>query len=185
MKSLLTLRTLASYALVLSLALALGPATAQTRMGLPDFTGLVERSSAAVVNISTTSKRRAGVPDFIPRDDPRYELYRRFFEGLPQQRDGQSLGSGFIISDDGFIITNNHVVVAADKIIVRLNDRREFEATLVGADERSDVAVLKIDATGLPAAKLGLTRELKVGAWVLAIGSPFGFDYSVTAGIVS
>lgn len=158
-------------------------------VGLPDFTALVERSSAAVVNISTTSKRAASeVPpglENIPKDNPFYEFYRRFFEGQPFERDTQSLGSGFIISADGFVITNNHVVRDADKIVVRLNDRREFEAKLIGADQRADVAVLKIDASDLPAVELGLGQPLKVGEWVLAIGSPFGFDYSVTAGIVS
>jgi serine protease Do len=102
-----------------------------------------------------------------------------------QEFDSQSLGSGFIISSDGYIISNNHVIKNADEVIVRLSDRREFNARVIGADERSDIALLKIDAENLPTARLGTEYDLKVGEWVLAIGSPFGFDYSVTAGIVS
>ena len=163
---------------------------------LPDFTELVERNRAAVVNISTTQRRTAPVerprmpkgfeiPD-LPEDSPFHEFFRRFFgEGEIEEFDAQSLGSGFIISQDGFIISNNHVVRNADEVIVRLSDRREYKARVVGTDEPSDVALLKIDADGLPAVRLGTGYELKVGEWVLAIGSPFGFDHSVTAGIVS
>ena len=163
---------------------------------LPDFTGLVERNRAAVVNISTTQRRQApadrprmprgfDIPD-LPEDSPFREFFRRFFgEGEIEEFDAQSLGSGFIISQDGFIISNNHVVRNAAEVIVRLSDRREYKAKVVGTDERSDVALLKIDADGLPAVRLGVGYELKVGEWVLAIGSPFGFDHSVTAGIVS
>ena len=163
---------------------------------LPDFTELVERNRAAVVNISTTQRRTAPVerprmpkgfeiPD-LPEDSPFHEFFRRFFgEGEIEEFDAQSLGSGFIISQDGFIISNNHVVRNADEVIVRLSDRREYKARVVGTDEPSDVALLKIDADGLPAVRLGIGYELKVGEWVLAIGSPFGFDHSVTAGIVS
>ncbi len=163
---------------------------------LPDFTPLVEKNSAAVVNISTTLKkndRRAqmqgqNIPD-IPKDSPFYDFFNKFFGEIPdelapnQQR--TSLGSGFIMSDDGYIITNNHVVKDADEVIVRLSDRREFIAEVVGTDERSDVAVLKIDGKQLPTLKLGDSSNLKVGEWVLAIGSPFGFDHSVTQGIIS
>ena len=120
-------------------------------------------------------------PDQLP------EIFRHFFRGMPEgpsQRERRSLGSGFIISQDGYVITNNHVVEEADEIFVRLQDRREFEATLVG-DPRSDLALLQIDAEDLPTVTLGASKELEVGEWVLAIGSPFGFDYSVTAGIVS
>lgn len=164
--------------------------------GLPDFTGLVEQNRTVVVNISTSQKRKVvsprhrlpkgfKIPD-LPKDSPFNEFFRRFFgEGQIEERNTQSLGSGFIISADGYVITNNHVVQDADEIIVRLSDRREFKAKLVGADKRSDIALLKIDATGLPTARLGTNYDLKVGEWVLAIGSPFGFDYSVTAGIVS
>ena len=163
---------------------------------LPDFTELVERNRASVVNISTTQRRRAPagrprmprgfeIPE-LPEDSPFHEFFRRFFgEGEIEEFDAQSLGSGFIISPDGFIISNNHVVRNADEVIVRLSDRREYKANIVGTDEPSDVALLKIDADGLPAVRLGTDYELNVGEWVLAIGSPFGFDHSVTAGIVS
>ena len=158
-----------------------------------DFSKLVEQYSPAVVNISTTTKvNRRTSSQKLPEQIP--ELLRHFF-GNPNGNERQfqpaprqeknSLGSGFIISKDGYIVTNNHVVKDADKIIVRLSDRRELEATLIGADIRSDLAVLKIDAKNLPTVKLGNSDELKVGEWVLAIGSPFGFDYSASAGIVS
>lgn len=166
---------------------------------LPDFVTLVEEHAAAVVNISTTLKKnerqsqtqghgRPNIPD-IPEDSPFYDFFNKFFSEVPrdmapnQQR--TSLGSGFIMSDDGYIITNNHVVKDADEIIVRLNDRREFVAEVIGADERSDIAVLKIEGKKLPTLKLGDSSSLKVGEWVLAIGSPFGFDHSVTQGIIS
>ncbi|MFG0414166.1 DegQ family serine endoprotease [Pseudomonas sp. zjy_8] len=164
---------------------------------LPDFTPLVEEASPAVVNISTRQKvperavaGQSGLPDLegLP------PMFREFFErSIPQvprnpggrQREAQSLGSGFIISPDGYIMTNNHVVADADEIIVRLSDRSELEAKLIGADPRSDVALLKVEGKNLPTVRLGKSEELKVGEWVLAIGSPFGFDHSVTAGIVS
>jgi serine protease Do len=159
---------------------------------LPDFTKLVEAHSGSVVNISTTKKVQGSVlgegfeiPD-LPEDSPLNEFLERFFGGedIPEF-DSRSLGSGFVISSDGYILTNNHVVSGADEVIVRLNDRRELIAEVVGADERSDVALLKVDADDLAPVKIGNSRGLKVGEWVLAIGSPFGFDYSVTAGIVS
>lgn len=163
---------------------------------LPDFTKLAESNKPTVVNISTTRKIE-GAPYRLPRgfnmpeggDDSLGELFRHFF-GEPgsdgwHPRDMHSLGSGFIISEDGYIVTNHHVIADADEIIVRLNDRSELDAKLIGSDPRSDIALLKIDAKGLPVAKLGDSARLKVGEWVLAIGSPFGFDYSVTAGIVS
>jgi serine protease Do len=169
-------------------------AHAQDR-ALPDFTKLVEDSSPAVVNISTTQKRTAQsrprlpkgleLPD-LPENSPFNEFFRRFFgEGEIEQFDAESLGSGFIISPDGYVISNNHVIKDADEVVVRLTDRREFTAEVVGTDERSDVALLKIDAKGLPTVKLGTNYKLKAGEWVLAIGSPFGFDHTVTAGIVS
>ena len=159
---------------------------------LPDFTDLVEDAGPAVVNISTTQKPqgRQGSMD-IPQGMP--DIFRHFF-GVPQtprsQPRGQnqqrsSLGSGFIVSRDGYILTNNHVVEGADQIFVRLNDRREFEAKLIGSDSSSDLALLKVEAKGLPTVDTGNSDKLKVGEWVVAIGSPFGFDYSVTAGIVS
>ena len=181
---------------VVSIAAAcLGSGSVLAR-SLPDFTELVERNRAAVVNISTTQRRTVPadrprmprgfeMPD-LPEDSPFREFFRRFFgEGEIEEFDTQSLGSGFIISQDGFIISNNHVVRNADEVIVRLSDRREYKARVVGTDEPSDVALLRIDADGLPAVRLGTGYELKVGEWVLAIGSPFGFDHSVTAGIVS
>ncbi len=168
---------------------------AKNSLGLPDFTGLVETQSAAVVNISTTQKvkrrnipqRPHGVPPGAPFDD----FLKRFFGdeesggARPDFYDAKSLGSGFIISKDGYLLTNNHVIKEADEIIVRLSDRREFVAEVIGMDPRSDVALLKIDADELPVVKVGSSNELKVGEWVLAIGSPFGFDHTVTAGIVS
>lgn len=160
---------------------------------LPDFTPLVENASPAVVNISTKQKVPArGANPHMPDLEGLPPIFREFFEhsiprmpGGEQQREAQSLGSGFIISADGYVLTNNHVVADADEIIVRLPDRSELEAKLVGADPRTDVALLKVEATGLPTVKLGQSSSLKVGEWVLAIGSPFGFDHTVTAGIVS
>lgn len=163
---------------------------------LPDFTPLVESASPAVVNISTKQKVPArGAGANMPDLEGLPPIFREFFEhsipGMPrgpdrgQQREAQSLGSGFIFSEDGYILTNNHVVADADEIIVRLPDRSELEAKLVGADPRTDVAVLKVEGKGLPTVQLGDSSKLKVGEWVLAIGSPFGFDHTVTAGIVS
>jgi serine protease Do len=166
---------------------------------LPDFTDLVEEVSPAVVNISTsraaTSSPMAGAPG-MPDLEGMPPIFREFFEhSFPQgpqqqprqqQPSPQSLGSGFILSKDGYILTNNHVVEGADEIFVRLSDRRELLAKLVGADPRSDLALLKIETDeDLPAVRIGKSSDLKPGEWVLAIGSPFGFDHSVTAGIVS
>ena len=156
---------------------------------LPDFTELVEKQGAAVVNVSTTQIIRApqmsqGMPN-LPENDPFNEFFRRFAPQMPREQESQSLGSGFIISADGYILTNAHVVDRADKITVRLTDKREYKAKVIGSDKRTDVALLKIEATGLPKVSLGNPEMLKVGEWVLAIGSPFGFDSSVTAGIVS
>ena len=164
---------------------------------LPDFVSVVEDSSAAVVNISTTQKIQRGreghphgMPNF-PEGTPFDEFFRRFFDqerhgdAPPREYDSHSLGSGFIISKDGYILTNHHVIRDADEIIVRLSDRRELEAEVIGSDKRSDVAVLKVDADNLPVVKVGDSSKLKVGEWVLAIGSPFDFDHTVTAGIVS
>ncbi len=159
---------------------------------LPDFTDLVEDAGPAVVNISTTQKHQGRLGNMdVPQGVP--DIFRHFF-GVPQtprsQPRGQdqqraSLGSGFIVSRDGYILTNNHVIEGADQIFVRLNDRREFEARLIGSDASSDLALLKVEASGLPIVETGNSEKLKVGEWVVAIGSPFGFDYSVTAGIVS
>jgi serine protease Do len=169
-----------------------GPATARA---LPGFTELVKANGPAVVNISTkqtqaVSRRFHGfsVPD-LPKDSPLYDFFRRFFGeegGVPDdQIEARSLGSGFIISQDGYILTNAHVVQGADEIVVRTSDRREFLAKVVGSDKRSDIALLKVDANELPVVQIGSAKELQVGEWVLAIGSPFGFDHSATAGIVS
>jgi len=162
---------------------------------LPDFTELVEKQGATVVNISTTQviKGRRGAHSFqFEGDESMQELLRRFFPGqipnfpgVPQEFKSRSLGSGFIISADGHILTNAHVVDGADEVLVKLTDKREFKAKVLGADKRTDVALIKIDAKNLPVAKLGDSTKLKVGEWVVAIGSPFGFENTVTAGIVS
>lgn len=173
-----------------ALILLLGAAAAQA--DLPDFRQLVKQASPAVVNISTVQHAPKvsgygpgyGVPQEIP------EIFRHFF-GVPDQfqqppgAERTSLGSGFIISKDGYILTNNHVIENADEIVVRLNDRRELDAKLIGADKTTDLALLKVEAKNLPMVTLGNSEKLEVGEWVVAIGSPFGFDYSVTAGIVS
>ncbi|MCU7876996.1 MAG: DegQ family serine endoprotease [Candidatus Thiodiazotropha sp. (ex Lucinoma borealis)] len=165
---------------------------------LPDFVDLAEQNAPSVVNISTKQKtlrnnmQRFNIPEFqdLPEGSPLGELMKKFFgnHGFQMPEEGpekRSLGSGFIISVDGFILTNNHVVDEADQILVRMNDRREFVAEVIGKDERSDIALIKIDADDLPVVEIGDSEKLKVGEWVLAIGSPFGFDHSVTAGIVS
>jgi serine protease Do len=199
----------ASAKLALASAMALGTtallipaqtAVAQVR-GLPDFTDLVEQVGPSVVNIRTTEKSRVGASGSGQMDEEMQELFRRFFgdrfpnvprqqnpqrPNRPQEEDRQrGLGSGFMLTTDGFIMTNAHVVEGADEVIVTLTDKREFKAKIVGADKRTDVAVVKIEATGLPAIKIGDVNRLKVGEWVMAIGSPFGLDNTVTAGIVS
>jgi serine protease Do len=157
---------------------------------LPDFTQLVEQNAAAVVNISTVRHIEDEATDRPrSRNEELDEFFRRFFPpgpgGSPQPyARPRSLGSGFVLGN-GYVLTNNHVVEGADEILVRFSDRRELSAELIGADPRSDLAVLKVDAKDLPSVRLGDSDKLKVGEWVLAIGSPFGFDYSVTAGIVS
>ena len=168
--------------------------------GLPDFTKLVNANRAAVVNIGTTGTRRSTrerrpgppSPEGAPGEEhPLQDFFERFFGEKPPGGNGggqthTSLGSGFIISEDGYVVSNYHVVREADEIIVRLSDRREYVAKVVGTDPRSDIAVLKVEAEKpLPVLKLGKSSNLQVGEWVLAIGSPFGFDHSVTAGIVS
>lgn len=165
---------------------------ASTIVALPNFTVLVKKEGPAVVNISTTQKiRREHLPfpasPGTKQDDPFYEFFRRFAPGeiLPHEFRSQSLGSGFIISQDGYILTNAHVIDNADAVTVRLTDKREFKAKVVGADKRSDIALLKISAKDLPVASIGDTSKLEVGEWVVAIGSPFGFTNSVSQGIVS
>ncbi len=162
---------------------------------LPNFTELVEQVGPAVVNISTTQKVSAHgnlppgmeMPDF-PEGSPWSDLFKKFFgdKGAPSEDfNTQSLGSGFIIDASGYVITNNHVIRDAEEVIVRLNDRREFKAKIIGSDPRSDVALLKVEASNLPTVKLADPDNLKVGEWVMAIGSPFGFDHSVSVGVVS
>lgn len=159
---------------------------------LPDFTEIVEKQGAAVVNVSTTQVVRntlnnPQMPD-LDEDDPMFEFFKRFmprFPGVPREFESKSLGSGFILSADGYILTNAHVVDAADEITVKLSDKREFRAKVIGSDRRTDVALIKIEATALPKVVLGDPSKLKVGEWVVAIGSPFGFENTVTAGIVS
>jgi len=183
---------------VICLVYSLLAASVGVAAALPEFSGLVEAYGPSVVNISTKHKKpRRGplkfhgfsIPD-LPGDNPLQDLFRHFFgeEGLlPHDEDDQSrsLGSGFFISADGYLLTNFHVVEGADEIIVRTSDRREFLAKLVGTDKRSDIALLKVEAQDLPPVEIGTAKNLRVGEWVLAIGSPFGFDHSATAGIVS
>ena len=161
----------------------------QVSAQLPDFTDLVEKQGAAVVNISTTQAARSTLSQQLPQldeNDPFFEFFRRFAPNQgPREFQPQSLGSGFIISGDGYILTNAHVIDAAEEVTVRLTDKREFKAKVIGTDKRTDVALIKIEATGLPTVRFGDPAKLKVGEWVVAIGSPFGFDNTVTAGIVS
>jgi len=161
---------------------------------LPDFTELAADNSPAVVNISTNTKIKVNkklphglkIPN-LPEGSPWNELFKRFFDEREHGggSSSHSLGSGFIIDADGYIVTNHHVIKGADEIIVRLSDRRELVAELIGSDERSDVALLKIDADSLPVVKIGDSEKIKVGEWAMAIGSPFGFDHSISVGVVS
>ncbi|CAH0990418.1 Periplasmic pH-dependent serine endoprotease DegQ [Sinobacterium norvegicum] len=159
------------------------------RASLPEFTQIVEDNAAAVVKINTTvtAKPQQNMPSIngiAPEQLP--EMFRRLFEqGQPPQNEGGSLGSGFFVSSDGYVLTNHHVVEGADTITVRMTDRTEFDAEVVGTDPRSDLALLKVDGKGLPFVNFAEDDKIKVGEWVLAIGSPFGLDYSVSAGIVS
>ena len=155
---------------------------------LPDFTELAEKQGPAVVNVSTTQtvQTQQGMPQMpFSEDDPFYEFFKRFGPPMPREFESKSLGSGFIISADGYVLSNAHVVADADEVTVKLTDKREFKAKVIGSDRRTDVALLKIEATGLPKVTLGDPAKLKVGEWVVAIGSPFGFENSVTAGTVS
>jgi serine protease Do len=188
---------------------ALAQSAPQPRTGLPDFTELVDQVGPAVVNIRTLERARSGGgagggagPGGGQMDEEMQEFFRRFF-GVPmpngprgqrpnprgERGDGdeqpRGVGSGFILTQDGYVMTNAHVVEGADEVLVTLPDKREFKAKIVGADKRTDVAVVKIDASGLPAVRVGDPNRLKVGEWVMAIGSPFGLENTVTAGIVS
>jgi serine protease Do len=183
------------------------PGAAAQGRELPDFADLVEKSGPAVVNIRTTERARPGsagggtpsMPEGLDESDPFYEFFRRFLpprqspspgQGQgPRNRGGEEVprgvGSGFFISSDGFLLTNHHVVEGADEIYVTLTDKREFKGRIVGSDRRTDVALVKIEATGLPRLPIGDMNRLRVGEWVVAIGSPFGLENTVTAGIVS
>ncbi len=186
-------------ALVSSTALIpMQPAWAQNRT-LPDFADLVEQVGPSVVNIRTSEKVKAAAAGGV--DEQMLEFFRRFgipvppggpraprperSQPQPDEDQPRGVGSGFILTSDGFVMTNAHVVEGADEVIVTLTDKREFKARIIGTDKRSDVAVVKIEATGLPAVKIGDSNRLRVGEWVMAIGSPFGLENSVTAGIVS
>ena len=194
---------LASTLMACLVGLPSGPVMAQSAnalvRGLPDFTELVEQVGPSVVNIRTLEKVRPSERGESTPDEEMQELFRRFF-GVPmpsvprqspqpnrpqEEAQPKGVGSGFILSSDGFIMTNAHVVDGADEVLVTLTDKREFKARIVGADKRTDVAVVKIEARGLPAVKVGDVSRLRVGEWVMAIGSPFGLESTVTAGIVS
>ncbi len=196
--ALISITAIATAAAVLPDATAQSPTPAiaqstapQLVSGLPDFTHLVEQVGPAVVNVEAGVAPRQTARGQGPGDDE-MEIFRRFFgpdamPGMPRPGGPRrpSMGSGFIISSDGYVLTNHHVVDGADEVKVKLSDRREYTAKVVGSDEESDVALLKIAATGLPALRIGDSKTLKAGQWVAAIGSPFGLDHSVTAGIVS
>ncbi len=179
-------RAKTSYAYAVGLVLMCASMVASAVTGLPDFREIVKDNSPAVVKIIVTQSPGYGrhpqmqeIPDYL----------RKFFERRapqqPQQQRPMAVGSGFILSDNGYVVTNNHVVEGAEEVSIRLADRREFDAEVVGTDPRSDLALLKVDGDDLPTLKLAEPNKLDVGEWVLAIGSPFGLDYSVTAGIVS
>jgi len=185
-------RLFASKSLFTLAALAILWPLASGAEKLPNFSELVKKNSPGVVNISTTQEisreslpRNFDIPD-LPEDSPFRDFFERFLDELPEhRRNTQSLGSGFVISSDGFVLTSAHVIRDATEIVVRLNDRREFEAEVVGLDGRSDVALLRLPAEDLKPLEIGDPDDLEVGEWVLAIGSPFGFDSTATAGIVS
>ena len=200
--ALLSALTLASVSLFSSpAAQAVSPIATPAVAGLPDFADLVDRVGNGVVNIRTTERVKAGPG--AGGDEEMQEFLRRFFGGQmapprgrrgapqqPQQPQGEEqvqrgVGSGFIISDDGYVLTNAHVVDGADDVIVTLTDRREFKAKVLGADRRSDVALLKVDAKNLPSLRIGDSNKIRVGEWVIAIGSPFNLENTVTAGIIS
>ncbi len=188
------------FLLPLSLALFTGTAAvgplAQAHE-LPDFTDLVERTGPAVVNIRTIERSKGQsahpqLPEGLDENDPFYEFFRRFFPPRPGngprgrgEEIPRGVGSGFIISGDGYLLTNHHVVDGADEIYVTLTDQREFKGKLIGSDRRTDIALVKIEASNLPRLTIGDSNKLRVGEWVVAIGSPFGLDNTVTAGIVS
>ncbi|MCC7114770.1 MAG: trypsin-like peptidase domain-containing protein, partial [Burkholderiales bacterium] len=170
--------------LAAAVALPLLPTAASSQVraaGLPDFTELYEKQSPAVVSIDVTQRARRGptMPD-LSEDDPFYEFFRRFGpiprRGNPRDHEAQSTGSGFVIAADGYIVTNAHVVDGADEVKVRMADRREYVAKVIGADRRTDVALLRIEAKELPKVTIGDPDKLRVGEWVVAIGKPFGLE---------
>ncbi len=210
--ALLNWKKFVSFTLVAAGAAAVGfmpvaPSFSQSAVvrGLPDFTDLVEQVGPSVVNIRTLEKVATRRPQSGPTEEEMQEFFRRFFgqpmpgvpntprqpprpnRPQPQEEEAQprGVGSGFILTQDGYIMTNAHVVDGAEEVMVTLTDRRELKARIIGADRRTDVAVVKIEATGLPAVRMGDVNRLKVGEWVMAIGSPFGLENTVTAGIVS
>ena len=161
-------------------------ASAPQPHNLPDFSALVQEVGPAIVNIrAITESEGAAQASNIPKDDPLYDFFRRFGSPDARREPTQGMGSGLIVTENGLILTNAHVVQGASDVTVKLTDRREFKARVVGADRRSDIAVLKIDATALPTVKIGDPEKIRVGEWVAAIGSPFGLENSVTSGIVS
>jgi serine protease Do len=185
-----TAGTAAGDAPAASVAQSIGPAPGRYAGALPDFAGLAEHYGPAVVNVAVLGKRQqVDLPEGMSPNDPFFEFFRRF--GQPGQRGNGNVpqargeGSGFIVSADGYILTNAHVVDNADEVTVKTTDRREYTAKVVGVDAQTDVAVLKIEAKNLPTVRLGDPSKLRPGEWVVAIGSPFGFENSVTAGIVS
>ena len=202
LKPLRTLWVAASLCLgVVGTVLPVTSVFAQGVRGLPDFTDLVDQVGPSVVNIRTLEKVSARTPSGAPNEEEMLEFFRRFGlpipntprqaprQNRPQQQPEEAqprgVGSGFILTSDGLIMTNAHVIEDADEVLVTLTDKREFKARIIGADKRTDVAVVKIDASGLPAVNVGDVSRLRVGEWVMAIGSPFGLDNTVTAGIVS
>ena len=183
---------IALWAFVAAFTVFGAPVSAQNRaVGLPDFTELYEKQSPAVVSIDVTQKMKQARTPELSEDDPFYEFFRRFGQiprprGAPErEQEQQSVGSGFIISSDGYLVTNAHVVDGADEVKVNLADKREFKAKVVGVDKRTDIALLKIDAKDLPKVTIGDPDKMKVGEWVVAIGKPFGLENTMTAGIVS
>src|SRR5262245_27834357 len=165
----------------------IAPAPGRYAAALPDFASLAEHYGPAVVNVTIVGKRQtvSDVPNGMSPNDPFFEFFRRFGQQPRNAPPPMGEGSGFIVSADGYILTNAHVVADADEVTVKTTDRREYAAKVVGVDEASDVAVIKIDAKNLPTVRLGDPSKLRPGEWVVAIGSPFGFENSVTAGIVS
>src|SRR5882762_890091 len=178
-------QTSAAPAVVTAVPTSSAPASARVT-GLPDFSQLVAESGAAVVNISVTEKpQKQGVSELGEGDDPLSQFFRHNMPSPERTPPSHGIGSGFIVSADGYVLTNAHVVSDASEVTVKLTDRREFAAKVIGVDKRSDVALIKIAANGLPFVHFGDPTKIRPGQWAIAIGSPFGFENSVTAGVVS